>query len=264
MNRVSQPPPPTSVAACTPLSSCDTRLSAADEAPRVLVLGGFQLVNGRGSSTVSPGSQRLVAFLALKDGAVRRDLVAGLLWPGASECRAHASLRSGLARLGDVASCAVAADALNLALATDVRVDLSEARIVAHRLLDPGSTASSAEAAAAIPMLSAELLPGWYEDWALLEAESWRQLRLHALEAASGLLAGARRFGDAADAAVAAVRADPLRESAHVALIGVHLAEGNQSEALREFDRYSQLLHDELGLVPTARLRDLLPERRMR
>jgi DNA-binding SARP family transcriptional activator len=36
-------------------------------------------------------------------------------------------------------------------------------------------------------------------------------------------------------------RADPLRESAHGALIAVHLAEGNQSDALREFERYRAL-----------------------
>jgi hypothetical protein len=38
----------------------------------------------------------------------------------------------------------------------------------------------------------------------------------------------------------------------------VHLAEGNQSEAVREFTRYQTLLHAELGLEPTLRLCRLL------
>jgi hypothetical protein len=38
----------------------------------------------------------------------------------------------------------------------------------------------------------------------------------------------------------------------------VHVGEGNQSEALREFARYAVLLHDELGLEPTSRLRALI------
>ena len=71
---------------------------------------------------------------------------------------------------------------------------------------------------AAITALSGELLPDWYDDWVLLEAENWRQLRLHALEVLAGLLTAAGRYGDAAAAALAAVRADPLRESAHAAL----------------------------------------------
>jgi SARP family transcriptional regulator, regulator of embCAB operon len=102
-------------------------------------------------------------------------------------------------------------------------------------------------------------LPGWYEDWALIEAENWRQLRLHALEAAAGVLADAGRFGEAVGAAQAAVDADPLRESPHAALIAVHLREGNQSEALREFERYRERLRGEFGLEPTPRLRALLP-----
>src|SRR5664280_310736 len=44
-----------------------------------------------------------------------------------------------------------------------------------------------------------------------------------------------------------AIRADPFRESGHAALIRVHLAEGNQSEALRQFATYRELIVDELG-----------------
>jgi DNA-binding SARP family transcriptional activator len=54
------------------------------------------------------------------------------------------------------------------------------------------------------------------------------------------------------------VDADPLRESPHAVLIGVHMREGNQSEALREFERYRVRLAAVLGLEPTARLRALL------
>jgi DNA-binding SARP family transcriptional activator len=57
---------------------------------------------------------------------------------------------------------------------------------------------------------------------------------------------------------MAAVRADPLRESAHAALIRVHLAEHNQSEALREFKRYQDLLRAELNIEPTAQLHRLV------
>jgi DNA-binding SARP family transcriptional activator len=42
------------------------------------------------------------------------------------------------------------------------------------------------------------------------------------------------------------------------ALINVHLAEGNQSEALRTFDRFSRLMYADLGLAPTPRLRELV------
>jgi DNA-binding SARP family transcriptional activator len=68
----------------------------------------------------------------------------------------------------------------------------------------------------------------------------------------------ARRFGEAATAATVAARADPLRESARAALVRVHLAQGNQSDALDEFHRFRSLIRAELDLEPTPLLRDLV------
>jgi SARP family transcriptional regulator, regulator of embCAB operon len=225
----------------------------------VVLLGGFGLFWGRAVLSVPRASQRLVAFLALHDGMVRRAAVAGTLWPAASERHASANLRQALARLQSSARKALAASKLELGLAEGVRVDIRHARTLARGLLDPAVTPEQSElGTAAVGVLSAELLPGWYDDWVLLEAEDWRQLRLHALEALAGRLAAAGRCGEAAGAACAAVRADPLRESARATLIQVHLAEGNQSEAVREFERYQALLRVDLGLEPTLRLRRLI------
>ena len=58
------------------------------------------------------------------------------------------------------------------------------------------------------------------------------------------------------------MRAEPLRESGHAALIQVYLAEGNQSEAVGEFARYRTLLRAELGLEPTSRLHELVRDLR--
>ena len=46
---------------------------------------------------------------------------------------------------------------------------------------------------------------------------------------------------------VAAVRLDPLRESANRLLIDVHLRDGNGTDALRQFHAYSSLLRSETG-----------------
>ncbi len=42
------------------------------------------------------------------------------------------------------------------------------------------------------------------------------------------------------------------------ALIRAHLAEGNQAEALRDFERYEHLLGSELGLRPTPLVSELV------
>lgn len=81
---------------------------------------------------------------------------------------------------------------------------------------------------------------------------------MHALEAMADHLVGMGRFGAAVESAMWAIRADPFRASGHAVLIRVHLAEGNQSEALRQFATYLELIVDELGLEPTPRLRALV------
>lgn len=223
------------------------------------LLGRFELAAGVEPVALAPASQRLLAYVALAGRAVRRDLAAGALWPAVLEHHAHGSLRAALARLAARAPGVLRADGPDVSLVAGVGVDLQDAQVIARGLLADAGAVGPDGAAAAIGGLSVELLPGWYEDWALIEAENWRQLRLHALEAVAGLLAGAGRFGEAVAAAQAAVDADPLRESPHGALIAVHLREGNQSEALREFERYRLRLDAVLGLEPTPRLRALLP-----
>jgi len=233
---------------------------AADHSSKVLVLGGFQLwLSGSEQVGIPRASQRLLALLAIRGGVTSRVAVAGTLWPDAIETRACSNLRSSLARLNRPCRKMLQVSKLELGLANDVAVDICYAQRLARRLLDPAVTPEQSDlSSAAIGMLSSDLLPGWYDDWVLVEAEDWRQLRLHALEMLAGRLTAAGCWGQAAAAAKAAVRAEPLRESAHAALIQVHLAEGNQSEAVRQFTRYRALLHAELGLEPTARLHRLV------
>lgn len=226
----------------------------------VNVLGTFRFwVEGRALPAVRGGSQRLLALLGLRDRALTRASVAGTLWPDATESHAYSSLRSALGRLTRMTRDAVLVTPLDLSLADSVTVDVRHSRGLAHRLLDPATVARESElSSAAVTALSVDVLPDWYDDWVLVEAEEWRQLRLHALEALADRLLTQARFGEAGGAGLAAVRAEPLRESARAVLIRVHLAEGNQSEALREFRRYRTLLRAELGLEPTPALGGLI------
>ena len=229
---------------------------------KLTLLGGFVFsVGGDALLGISASSQRLLAFLALRERAMTRHHVAGTLWPESTDERAGGSLRSAVSRLDGPARQAVKVTALDLGLAEGVVVDVHHSEPLARRLIDSDAAPSDDDIGApAVSALSDDLLPGWYDDWAVIAAEDWRQLRLHALEAVASRLTDADRLAEAAAAALAAVRAEPLRESARAALIRVHMAEGNQSEALGEFERYRVLLHSELGISPTSRLSQLLRE----
>ena len=91
-----------------------------------------------------------------------------------------------------------------------------------------------------------------------MEREQLRLTSLYALESICDQLLTMGRHAQASAAAMAAVHSEPLRESAHRALIRVCLAEGNASEALRQYHTYAALLRDELGLVPSELMRDLV------
>ncbi len=230
------------------------------------LLGTFALRVGRTRVDRLPvGSQRLLVFLALHDRAVDRVAIAGTMWPEVTDERAAASLRSALSRLGPATHKAIVVESAGLNLAGCVAVDYRDAEALAKRLLRSEVSPTDADLSpAALAALSGELLPDWYEDWVLTAAEDWRQLRVNALEAMARLLTAGGRLPGAAGAARAAMKVEPLRESAHASLIRVHLAEGNQSEALRVFDRYRTLLYRELGLEPTPLLSELVVSIRRR
>ncbi len=230
-------------------------------APRISLLGGFGLSDGRVDIAIAEGPQRLLAFLALRKRPVRRTLAAGALWPDVSQEQASSSLRSTLARLDEGARSALAVTTSQLAVADQITVDLWESEALARRLAGPHESLTvDRSSSAEVDALSSDILPDWYEDWVIVEAETWRQRRLHALETLADDLRGEGSFAQAASAAQAAINADPLRESPRAALMRVHMAEGNVSDAIREFSRYRELLLRELGLAPTPRLQALLDE----
>lgn len=230
------------------------------------MLGGF-LFSAEGDAIlgISAGSQRLLAFLAVRDRVTTRTQVAGTLWPESTDERAGASLRSAVSRLEGPVRRAVTVTVSDLGLAEGMVVDVRGAGALARRLIDDDAAPRDQDLnAQAVAALSDDLLPGWYDDWAVIAAADWHQLRLHALEAVAARLTAGNRLAEAAGVALAAVRAEPLRESARAALIRVHMAQGNQGEAIGEFDRYRVLLEAELGLKPTSRLSSLLGELALR
>jgi DNA-binding SARP family transcriptional activator len=229
---------------------------------KISVLGGFQFrISGRDvMPALTGGTQRLLAFLALHQGPVVRSAAAGMLWPEATDDRAYASLRSAISRLTLIARDTIVVSYQDVRLAEHVTVDIRAARALAQRLLKAGKPREGDLRSEAIGTLSADLLPDWYDDWAVIEAEDWRQLRLHALDALTERLIAGGSYADATSAAHAAVKAEPLREASQAALIRVHLAEGNRAEALAAFESYRDLLRVELGLAPTTRIQALIKD----
>ena len=222
---------------------------------RVRLLSGFELTGDGESVSLPLSAQRLVALLGLRNRPLLRPYVAGTLWLDSSEERSAASLRSALWRLHRPGYRVVEANGATLHLADDVRVDVHEAEALARRLLEHGNDVDDRTP---LDTLAAELLPDWYDDWVVVEREQLRQLCLRALETYAERLFSAGTYERAADSAFAAVRSDPLRESAHRLLIRVHLAEGNWGDAVHQYRLYAKLLRKQLGLRPSPQIEALV------
>jgi DNA-binding SARP family transcriptional activator len=231
-----------------------------DAGPRVTgirLLDGPCVIRDGHRVEVPDGCGRLLVLLALSPGRVDRRCVAGSLWPEVEDLRAAGNLRSALWRLKVAGIDALEGDKCQLGLRSEVSVDVRELQDWGRQTLDdpvPCAPAGGFERC----LDAMDMLTGWADDWVIFAREQLRQLLLHALEAAARQLSSLGRHASALNAAMVAVRADPLRESAQRTLLQAHLAEGNRSEARRVYDRYVALLADELGVLPSRALTALV------
>lgn len=223
---------------------------------RLRLLQGFSLSRGGVPIDVSMSEQRLLAFLAINERPLLRSYVASTLWLDSSDKHALGNLRSAIWRLQKTGADIVEASRTGVGLALGVSVDVRDAAALAGRMLrpEPGFDPLDVDESS----LCGELLPGWYDEWVVVERERLRQLQLHALEAMCSRLLAAGNYPRAVQVGLAAIAAEPLRESAHRLLMEVHLAEGNVVEVNRQYQVYRQLLATELGIEPSPSIRQLV------
>jgi DNA-binding SARP family transcriptional activator len=231
-------------------------VTPARDIPFLGLISGFELRRSGSRVTLPLSAQRLLAFLALQHRPVLRVYVAGTLWADSTEDRAKASLRSALWRLQRAGRAPVRPSSTHLVISPEVRVDAEEIVALAHRCIEGRDEIATADVERLCG--TGDVLPDWYDDWLIVERERFRQLRLHALDAVCSHLTVAGRFGEAIEAGLASVASEPLRESAHRAVIGAHLAEGNVAEAVRQFESCCALLRARVGTEPSRKLRGML------
>jgi DNA-binding SARP family transcriptional activator len=220
------------------------------------LLGAFDLRCDHESVPLPTPAQRVLAFLALQERPLLRAYVAGVLWLESTDLQALGSLRSALWRIRSANDGLVETNGQQLRLAPEVAVDVQRAVSWARRLID--DSADSEDEHPETLYLGDDILPDWYDDWLVIERERFRELRAHALECLCERLTLAGRFGQAMDAALAAVKGEPLRESAHRSVIKVCLAEGNWADAVRHYRLFAELLRKQLGLRPSRQMEELV------
>lgn len=208
------------------------------------LLGGFALADAEGPIDVPQSSAKVLAILGLRRAPVPRSELASDLWPQVDPRRALGNLRSAVWRLPAVARQAICGRGDTLAIGPDVDCDIhsidADAARACPRLIPPSGA-----------RLCAELLPGWYDDWILVERERLGLYRAELFERLSDDRRQQGRVDEAVFYAVASISVEPLRESAHRALLRAHAEQKNLTEMRRHYRTLVALLADEIGVPPS-------------
>lgn len=211
---------------------------------KMQLLGGFGLFGDGVSIDVPPSSARVLAFLGLHGTYVSRSSLAANLWPEADTRRGLGNLRSSVWRLPRAARSALRTRGGELAISEEVECDV-------HRIEQEASRRSPQLLPPEPSGICAELLPGWYDDWILIERERLAMYRAELFERLSRQCHDEGRPTEAALYALASISVEPLRESAHQALLLAHVAQGNEAELLSHYATLTTLLREALGVVPS-------------
>lgn len=219
------------------------------------LLNNFQLRVQETPVSLPVGSQKLLAFAAIANGPVSRIKIATTLWPDTLECRATANLRQSLWRTASIKPRIFNVSSTHIQLSQAVAVDLEGALGTVRRVNgDGGEEICDRDLEL---LLRGELLPDWDEVWLRADQVRFRELRIRALEEICSRMTEDGRYTLAIEAAMMAIAADAFRESARRCLMHVYLAEGNPGDAIKEYQRYSRLVEEELGIEASEEIRVL-------
>ena len=223
------------------------------------------LVDGSSMAVDTRKATALLAFVALADGPVRRDTLAGLLWPETDPDRARSTLRRTLSTLrGALGNRWLETERDSVSLEPGgVRLDVAELRRLVADCSSHGHPAAEPcgrcleTLQSAVALYRGPFLAGFglrdsveFDDWQQLTAD---ELRREAAGAFDLLVAALSRHGDTAQAVAVARRRlalDPLHEPAHRQLIRAYAGNGERSGALAHYRECVRVLDRELGVRP--------------
>lgn len=222
---------------------------------RIRMLGSFEVTrDGRPLDTeAAPRCCTLLAYLLLFPRSHSRADLAARFWPESEEAQARTNLRRELHHLRhnlpEVESL-LRVTGRTVEWMGGAEVDLHEhlqALERARQAADPESEAAALEQA--LEAYGGELLPGCFEEWALLERDSLHDGVAEALERLIALYES-RQPRQALTAARRLVRHDKLRESGYRAVIRLCQRLGEQAAAQAALQECQRVFREELGVEP--------------
>ena len=225
---------------------------------RVRLLGTFEIsLDDQPVALASRPAQSLFAYLILTAGTShRREKLAGMLWPDSLEESARDNLRHALWRIRKTLPPEPSNERL---LADDLTISFNRSAeywLDAVELEKVGENASADELMPVLSAYQGELLPGFYDDWVVLEREHLQAVFEHKMARLLALLEGERHWLEVLDWGERWVAFGQKPEPAYRALMSAHAALGEMSKVAATYERSVRSL-GEIGIEPSEQTKAL-------
>jgi WD40 repeat protein/DNA-binding SARP family transcriptional activator len=225
-------------------------------------LGQFALhLDGEPVRLTSRPAQSLLAYLCLHAGKTfRREKLAGLLWPETSESNARNNLRQALWRIRKALEdqdCLLADD---LSIAFDARAPYwLDVEVLTQPL---PSNPTPADLAQTVAVYGGELLPGFYDEWTMLERERLQAVFERRMGQLLELLAAERDWTQTVGWAERWIALGNTPETAYRSLMIAHAALGDLAAMSAAYQRCVEALWRDLGVEPSEQTTTLYEQLR--
>jgi WD40 repeat protein/DNA-binding SARP family transcriptional activator len=225
------------------------------------LLGQFEArVDGDIVALQSRPAQSLLAYLALSAGtAHRREKLAGLLWPDATDENARSNLRHALWRIrksiegGPFSSPYLLSDELAVAFNAGSDYWLDAALIARNT----NTHESLQELQQSLDIYRGELLPGFYDDWVSLERERLEAVFQHRMQRLLDRLVDEARWSEVLEWGERWVALGHAPEPGYRALMQAHDQLGDRPRIVDVYRRCREALFNDLGVEPSQQTRRL-------
>jgi predicted ATPase/class 3 adenylate cyclase len=224
----------------------------------IRLLGTFEVKDKKKTiSIASRPAQSLFAYLILSAGTShRREKLAGLLWPDSLEETARDNLRHALWRMRKALE---SGSSTHFLRADDLTIGFEKSadyRLDAAELGKVSENASADELMAVLSEYQGQLLPGFYDEWVVLEREHLYSIFEHNMARLMSLLQEEKRWLDILDWGERWIKLGQKPEPAYRALMSAHAAKGDMSKVAAIYERCVKSLK-EFGVEPSEQTRAL-------
>ena len=225
---------------------------------KICLLGSFDVRYDESPLQIpSRPAQSLFAYLALNGNTShRREKLARMLWPDSSEPTARQNLRHALWRIRktlpkNLETEYIHADDFSIAFNTSTEYWLD-----ANTLREAEASNCADELIPILSVYQGELLPGFYEEWVILEREYLNFVFEHHMARLLATLQSEDRWLDVLDWGERWLSFGQRPEPAYRALMCAHMEKGDMPKVA---DTYSRCLRSlgEIGLEPSEQTRKL-------